>query len=374
MEIVNLLISNLQSPHPLSVNTQPDFSLISLIHNLPGMVYRCRHDAQRTLLFASDGCRELTGYAAAALVANCQLAFADLIRESDRDGVFEELATAVAETRPYRCIYRIATAAGEVRWVLDKGRPAPQPDGSVVLEGFVSDHTRRMAAFRQLEQQLAEKARKAEQVVVLEERNRLARELHDSVTQSLYSVTLFAEAGRNQAENGQFDRAAWYFAEILATGQQALKEMRLLVHKLRPSALEKDGLVPALQHRLNAVEGRAGIQHQLVVEGEIHLPPEVEEAIYHVSQEALNNAIKHARASEVRVTVCQDDQHLELTVWDNGCGFDVDTAVQSGGLGLTSMRERMQMVGGVLEIKSTPGQGTTVCAQLRLNEGNTVHL
>ncbi len=342
------------------MNTQPDSSLISLIHNLPGMVYRCHHDEQRTLLFASDGCQELTGYTAAALVANCQLAFADLIRQSDRDGVFEELATAVSQARPYRCIYHITTAAGEQRWVLDKGRPAPQPDGTVVMEGFVSDHTRRMVAFRQLEQQLAEKARKAEQVVVLEERNRLARELHDSVTQSLYSVTLFAEAGRNQAENGQFDRAAWYFAEILETGQQALREMRLLVHKLRPSALEKDGLVPALQHRLNAVEGRAGIQHQLVVEGQIHLSPEVEEAIYHVSQEALNNAIKHARASQVRVTVYQDNQHLELTVWDNGCGFDVDTAVQSGGLGLTSMRERMQMVGGILEIQSISGQGTTV--------------
>lgn len=324
------------------------------------MIYRCRHDAKRTLLFASEGCLELTGYPAAVLAADGPPAFADLIRESDREGVYEELATAVTEARPYRCIYRITTAAGEQRWVLDKGRPATQPDGTVVMEGFVSDHTRRMVAFRQLEQQLAEKARKAEQVVVMEERNRLARELHDSVTQSLYSVTLFAEAGRNQAQNGQFDRTAWYFAEILETGQQALKEMRLLVHKLRPSALEKDGLVQALQRRLNAVEGRAGIQHQLVVEGDIHLPPEVEEAVYHVSQEALNNAIKHAHATAVRVMVCQEGDHLQMTVWDDGCGFDVATAVQSGGLGLTSMRERMQMIGGDLELHTAPGEGTTV--------------
>lgn len=102
------------------------------------MVYRCHLDAQRTLLFASDGCLELTGYPATVLVANSPLTFADLIQESDRRGVFEELATAVQEARPYRCIYRITTAADEQRWVLDKGRASTQPDGTVVMEGFVT--------------------------------------------------------------------------------------------------------------------------------------------------------------------------------------------------------------------------------------------
>ncbi|KAA3665191.1 MAG: hypothetical protein DWQ04_01865 [Chloroflexi bacterium] len=177
----------------------------------------------------------------------------------------------------------------------------------------------------------------AEQLIVLEERNRLARELHDSVTQSLYSVTLFAEAGRNLTQSGEHERAGQLFSDVLETGQQALKEMRLLVHKLRPSVLEKEGLIRALQHRLNAVEGRAGVRNHLVIEGTLEISNEVEKELYHVAQEALNNTIKHANASEVRVFLRQDtSSNITLTIIDNGVGFDLETAAERSGLGLTS--------------------------------------
>ncbi len=328
------------------------------------MAYRCRHDAQRMLLFASQGSTELLGCAPEALVGNQAVAFGDLIYPKDRPIVFSEIDAAVAEQRPYRCIYRIVIRNGHQRWVLDKGKPVYQTEDGWVLDGFVTDHTRRMTAFRQLEQRLAEQARKAEKLVVMEERNRLARELHDSVTQSLYSVTLFAEAGRNLARSGQLAQATRYFDDVLETGQQALKEMRLLVHKLRPSALEKGGLVKALQNRLNAVEGRAGVKNQLALEGDIHLPADVEEAIYNVIQEALNNAIKHANASEVGVALRQENDTLALTIWDNGGGFDPVLADESGGLGLISMRERVHMIGGTFDIVSIPGQGTTIEVRL----------
>jgi signal transduction histidine kinase len=206
----------------------------------------------------------------------------------------------------------------------------------------------------------------AEHLLVLEERNRLARELHDSVTQSLYGITLFAEAGRTLTQANEYERTGDLFSDMLQIGQQALKEMRLLVHKLRPSILEKEGLVRALQYRLDAVEGRAGVKNHLTIEGTIKISDEVEDALYHVAQEALNNALKHAITQEVKVYLRQDEDGLELKIVDDGKGFDPQTAVNGGGLGLTSMRERIETLGGTIAYHSTIGQGSTVLARLPL--------
>ena len=204
----------------------------------------------------------------------------------------------------------------------------------------------------------------AEQLMIIEERNRLARELHDSVTQSLYSLTLFAEAGRRMLEREDWEQAAVYLSQVAETSRQSLKEMRLLVHRLRPTVLAEEGLVRAIQHRLSAVEGRAGIMHRFSVEGNIDPDPALEEALYYIAQEALNNALKHAMASEVIVELRADEAGaIHLRVADNGRGFDTDAVSASGGLGLTSMRERADLVGGTVAYHSTQGEGTTVCAR-----------
>ncbi|HBY96094.1 MAG TPA: hypothetical protein DEP84_19415 [Chloroflexi bacterium] len=204
----------------------------------------------------------------------------------------------------------------------------------------------------------------AEQLAVVEERGRLARELHDSVTQSLYSLTLFAAAGRRVAAAGDLVRAQEYLAQVGETGRQALKEMRLLVYQLRPVVLEQEGLVGALQHRLDAVEKRAGLETSLVVAGIIELPVIVEEGLYRIAQEALNNALKHAEATAVTVHLRACPEGVEMEVVDNGTGFDPATAVNTGGLGLVSMRERAERMGGSLTLISAPGKGTTVRASL----------
>jgi len=207
--------------------------------------------------------------------------------------------------------------------------------------------------------------RHAERLLVVQERNRLARELHDSVTQSLYSVTLFAEAGRRTALAADNEETAEYFTQIGKTGQQALKEMRLLIYKLRPSILSQEGLARALQQRLNSVEGRAGVKGQLIVEGETKLSPLIEDALYQIAQEALNNALKHAMASEVIVSLdISDSSQVVISIEDDGRGFDLESASQSDGMGLTSMQERVENHGGTLRIQSTLGQGTTVEARL----------
>jgi signal transduction histidine kinase len=173
-------------------------------------------------------------------------------------------------------------------------------------------------------------------------------------------VNLFASVGREAYRQGDMVHVNNCLAELSEIAQQALKEMRLLVYELRPSALEHDGLARALQQRLDAVEGRAGVKARLVVGDLLDLPGSVETGLYHIAQEALNNALKHARAAAITVQLQMEEGQLELKVADNGSGFDLDAVNGHGGLGLVSMRERAEKLGGELNVLSKPGEGTTV--------------
>jgi signal transduction histidine kinase len=212
--------------------------------------------------------------------------------------------------------------------------------------------------------------RQAERAAVLEERSRLARDLHDSVTQSLYSLTLLIEGGRRMAQLGELENVQKNQERLSAIAQRALREMRLLVYELRPSELAEQGLIGALRQRLESVERRAGISAHLVVEGAPSaiesLPAHIEEDLYHLVQEALNNALKHADPSVVTVTLCAERDRLELEVSDNGRGFDLGAMVDRGGLGLVTMRERAERMAGHLAILSAPGEGTSVKVGVQL--------
>jgi PAS domain S-box-containing protein len=215
----------------------------------------------------------------------------------------------------------------------------------------------------------------AERLAVVEERQRLARELHDSVTQSLYSCTLLTETARRSSVASDQEEVQGYLEELGKVAQQALKEMRLLVHELRPLALEQEGLVGALQQRIDAVEGRAGIQARLLVEGEVRLEPSVEEALYRIGQEALNNALKHALAGSVTLRIQADEDLVEMEIVDDGQGFDPGAVREGGGMGLTTMRERAERVGGSLVVRSLTGEGTTVTISVPTQEpGNHEHI
>lgn len=194
---------------------------------------------------------------------------------------------------------------------------------------------------------------------VLAERQRLARDLHDSVVQQLYGLVTLAEAGQAQLEVAASDDIQHTLVRIGETTRQALKEMRQYVHQLRPAVLADDGLVGALHQRLAAVEGRADIQARLLADPSIELPAPVEDALYHIALEALNNALRHAGAKSVTVTLGSEDQRIVLAIEDDGCGFDPETAGQAG-MGLANMRERAESVAGILTVTSRPGAGTRV--------------
>jgi PAS domain S-box-containing protein len=200
----------------------------------------------------------------------------------------------------------------------------------------------------------------AQQAAILRERQRMARDLHDSVTQLLYSLTLLSEAGQRMAKAGELQQVEENQARLSEIAQQALQEMRLMVYELRPLPLKREGLVRTLEQRLEAVERRAGVDTHLVIEGEVDLTADVEEEIYRIAQEALNNSLKHARASVVTVTIRAERGYVALEVTDNGRGFDPEAVSDKRGLGLVTMQERAEKLGGRLTVRSVPGGGTSV--------------
>jgi ligand-binding sensor domain-containing protein/nitrate/nitrite-specific signal transduction histidine kinase len=212
---------------------------------------------------------------------------------------------------------------------------------------------------------------------IVDERSRLARELHDAVTQTLFSASLIAEALPTVWENNPQD-ARGLLGELRQLSRGALAEMRTLLMELRPAALSESNLDDLLRQLGDAATGREGIPVSVVTNGRINLPPDVHIAFYRIAQEALNNVVKHARATQAYVRLSNLNQAISngdnavhrngaiLTVSDNGRGFDPDQ-VTPNHLGLGIMRERSQAIGATLTLESQPGSGTQITI---LWEGN----
>jgi signal transduction histidine kinase len=220
-----------------------------------------------------------------------------------------------------------------------------------------------------------------QELAVVEERNRLARDLHDAVTQTLFSASLIAETlpdlwSSDQGEGRQL------LAELRQLNRGALAEMRTLLLELRPATLTEASLGDLLRQLGEAVTGRTGVPVDVAVDCRHRLPSEVHVALYRIAQEALNNVVKHARADSVTVRLrCisdspplqsepADEVSVELCISDDGCGFDLDN-VPSNHLGLGIMHERAQDIGALLEIESEPDRGTQVTVVWALDGLNT---
>jgi signal transduction histidine kinase/ligand-binding sensor domain-containing protein len=206
----------------------------------------------------------------------------------------------------------------------------------------------------------------AQHGAVIEERSRLARELHDSVTQALYGVTLYAQAINGQLALDNKPRALEHLKELQDTAQEALAEMRLLIYELRPSLLVEEGLAATLQARLMAVEERAGLKTEFKASLPDRLPTALEVGLYRIAQEALNNALKHAHAQKIVVYLHQQEHTVTLEIRDDGLGFDQTAALKRGGMGVPTMRERASELNSRLTIDSRPGAGTCVHVEVQV--------
>jgi PAS domain S-box-containing protein len=197
----------------------------------------------------------------------------------------------------------------------------------------------------------------------LRERARLARELHDSVSQALFSMSLHARTAQlamdkqGLSADGPLGRSVNQMREL---SQGALAEMRALIFQLRPDALAEEGIVAALGKQAAALSARSGVT--IAVDGpreRLAVEPRVEEHLYRIALEALNNTIKHADAAHAAVRVADTDGRLVITISDDGTGFDVDQ-LRPGHLGLGTMRERADALGAELSVSAARGRGTTV--------------
>jgi len=287
----------------------------------------------------------------------------DRVHPDDVDRIEASIQAALANgERFWTGEYRYLRADGSFAHVVDRGYVI-RDDSNIAVRmiGAMVDITDRVL--------LAE----AQTQAAIEERQRLARELHDSITQSLYSLTLLAEAGRRFAGQGDLRQAQHHLRRLGETAQQALKEMRLLVYELRPLVLQKVGLAGALRQRLDAVERRAGVQTRLEVEGGLALPPLLEQELYRLAQEALNNALKHSGSPLTVVRLFSDGEYVQLEVEDEGIGVDLDTAGEQGGMGLMGMRERAERLGADLLIDSAVGRGTSVRVRIKIPHNSPVN-
>ena len=326
-----------------------------LVDNSPDIVWSV--DAEGRFTFFSDSLESRTGWKAADLLGR---PFTSLAGESS-------LAEAAAAWELLR-----ENPDREQRVRLD----LPLPDGrlaktEVAMTGTVVDG--RFAGAHGAVRDISERERlegdlrrQAAELAASQERAHLARELHDSVTQALFSMGLTLRTLELLLET---DPAAANekVAELRELQKDALAEMRTLIFELRPSSLESDGLVQALRTHATAVQRRTGLAIVVDAEPIDRLPISTEEALYRIGQEALHNVVKHANASNATMRIVREGDRVRLSVTDDGGGFDPN-AVPRGHLGLIGMRQRVDLVGGELRVEGQPGRGTLIEATVPADE------
>lgn len=258
------------------------------------------------------------------------------------------LLTAVVYVTIFLLIGAFLTVIHQVEIAHEKAEAARRDSQALLAELHV--------AHRQLQMRAAQ----VEELSAEQERSRLARHLHDSVTQTIFSMTLTAEAAKILIDR-DLEQVVIQLDKLIELAKSAFVEIRSLIFELHPTAVADHGLMPALQQHFANLESQHNLSVVLQVTGEQDLPERQAERLFYIIQEALNNVIKHAKADEARVDLQFENGHISSRVEDNGQGFDpeaIDSAKKT--MGLSSMRERVEMMGGTLIIDSRPGEGTRV--------------
>ena len=301
--------------------------------------------------------RQMLGYAAEELD---NLTWSEITHPDDRDADLALYNQLLANERDsYQLDKRFIRKDGAIVYTTVFVSCYRNPDGSVryCLASLVdiTDHTLARESLLKL--------------AAIEERQRLARDLHDSVNQSIHGLLLFSETLVSTLEKNNVDRARQIADRLQESARQALKETRLMLYEMQTADPERSvNLVQDLETRLVTVERRAGVKAQILQEGSMdHCPPAWHENLFWITIEALNNALKHAQARNMQIKIRCSSQRLELEIVDDGIGFDADKP-RVGGLGLQNMRDRASLLGGELIIFSAPKNGSCVRFSAEIKE------
>jgi PAS domain S-box-containing protein len=324
-----------------------------LMESSPDIVFSMGPDGRIT--YMSESVERITGWTPSDVVGRL---FADFVSPEELPLAARLLVEQSADPSvPLTAEIGIIGRDGQ-RIPLELNSQAHVRDGRVdSFHGVAREIGERLRFERELREQAAALA-------ASEERAHLARELHDSVTQALFSMTLVTRSlelliDRDPAAAGE------KLADLRALQRDALAEMRALVFELRPDSLTRDGLAHALRTHAAAVEARMGLPVTVEVDSIERMPAPIEEALYRIAQESLHNVVKHAAAREARIEVALNNGRCVLVTSDDGRGFD-PAAVPAGHAGLAGMTARAERLGGSISIDSRPGAGTRISVDLPL--------
>ncbi len=320
----------------------------ALLHWSPDAIWAA--DAEGRFTYVSDAAETLIGYRPAELIGHSW----DLVNhDSTRAYVAERLAWSIAhptDSQIFRCNLRHRD-----------GRPVPVEINAtgIALEGQfagAAGSVRDMQERDRLERGLREQAA---QLAAGRERTHLAQELHDSITQALFSMTLTTGSAEILLARGDSAGVADKLGQLRELSRDALAEMRALIFELRPESLVQEGLVVALKRHADAVSGRTGLPVMLDIDVTERLPRPVEAALYRIALEALHNVVKHASACCAHIRLERVATGIRLSVEDDGAGFEPG-GVRGEHLGLIGMRVRADRLGARFDVDSAPGRGTRV--------------
>ena len=326
---------------------------------------------KRDLLYVSPSCERITGYRPGEFFMRDQIRLTEIVHPEDREAVEAHLTEEFESNAVHHLDFRIITRSGETRWISHYCQPVSGPDGERLgrraSNRDITDRKRTEEALQQSGEQLRHLSTQLLEVQE-NERKRIAMELHDSIGQSLTAIKFSLEEILGNMRSSRDEAGVEALGALMPVVQQAIEEVRRIHTDLRPSLLDDLGIVTTISwfcREFEILYSVLRIEKEIGIE-ETDVPETLKIVIFRILQEALNNVGKHADADFVRVFLTRTDDRLELTIEDNGQGFDVEHvySVKSAdrGFGLTNMKERTELSGGIFSIQSTPGRGTTVRA------------
>ncbi len=336
----------------------------SVIRNIPEAIYSGLPDETCSMVFISDRYKDWTGYSPRDFYRNPGL-WPKTVHPEDRDRAVRNYIEAWKKKEAYLYEYRVVHKdTGQIRWVRDHGVPVIDQEGKLILfDGIMIDITKRKVADRVLQSYYTSITAAHE-----EERKKIARELHDETLQSLSMVLNNLNEAFLMCEESA-PEISLQLKNISTTLRDMMDGLRRFSHELRPSLLDKFGLVPSLEMLTEEVGRQGSLEcHLEIVSSEQRIPDEAELALFRIAQEALQNVRKHSKATEAVVTIEFNESKATLSVTDNGIGFQVDRwqseLAQSGKFGLIGMRERASLLRGQLTVESEMGKGTTIRVEI----------